>query len=60
MWRAALSGVLFAIAPLLWLGTAVAQERGDPQSGLALARQSCSECHVVGMTAAPTAEPQAL
>jgi cytochrome c len=53
MWRAALSGVLFAMAPLLWLGTAVAQERGDPQSGLALARQSCSECHVVGNDRGP-------
>ena len=53
MWRALLRGVLLTMPPLLLQGAAVAQERGDPQAGFALARQSCSECHVVGNDLGP-------
>lgn len=33
---------------LLGMGTASAQEPGDPAHGLALARSLCASCHVVG------------
>ena len=53
MWKARLSGALFALPLLLMHGAAVGQQRGDPQAGAVFARKSCSECHVVANDLGP-------
>ncbi len=40
-------GYVLVLAALVAVGAARAQERGDPERGLAYAEANCSECHEV-------------